>query len=190
MQEIVDLFEHKELDFSNWKAAGFRRLKDLLRKANLPDSEHFRTKISRYSILQYYQVSRLVFNLQKGNQLRLQLTQFESLLDTGLIFSKSLSKMCKLLQEGDKDEDSCHVKWDCDIGSPIERKVWCRFHAYVAEISANIAICKAFVKLRSRWYLFPSRLQKMLPGLDSKCWRCLKERGLGAWPIFGGAALR
>lgn len=101
-------------------------------------------------MLQYYQVSSLIVKLQKGNQLRSQLTKFDSLLDTGLIFSKSLSTMYKLLQEGDKEDDFCSEKWECDIGRPFEKKGWGQSPADVAEISANIAIREAFVKVRRK----------------------------------------
>lgn len=177
LQELPDLFELGKLDLSIWKEARFGRFKDLLLRENFPEIEYFQTKVSRFNTLQYYQVRSLLTSLRKNNQMKSQLTNFEISLLTGSIFSKSFSKIYGILQEGEKIDDSYCKIWECDIGRPIERKHWYQTNAYMSKISANIAIRETYLKIRNRWYLVLTRLQKMFPEMDPKCWRCLKERG-------------
>lgn len=58
-------------------------------------------------------------------------------------------------------------KWECEICIAIMETDWLRSSKYVLDISANITIHEAFVKLRSRWYLVPTRLHKMFLNMDT-----------------------
>lgn len=63
-------------------------------------------------------------------------------------------------------------KWERDIGVQIQEQDWGHTHKYVLDISANTAIREAFIKLRNRWYLVPTRIHKMFPEANPQCWRC------------------
>lgn len=69
------------------------RIKDLLTKGHISTQDYYQSKIPNFNVLHYYQIRSIVIHLQKSNQWWTQLSEFESLLEVGSIFFKTLSKM-------------------------------------------------------------------------------------------------
>lgn len=97
--------------------------------------------------------------------LRIQLTKFECLLESGTIFVPDYAI-----------DYSCCRKWEHELGKPIDIEDWRNASTSIFDLPVNIAIREAYLKVRNQWYLVPARLQ-MYPDIDPHCWRCQKELG-------------
>lgn len=66
-------------------------------------------------ILQYDQVKNAIAALQKKRLIRGQLTKFESLLESGALFSRPLSKVCNVLIDSRKMSETYWFQWEKDL---------------------------------------------------------------------------
>lgn len=83
-----------------------------------------------------------------------------------------------MLLEFNQLDKNCCGQWKREVGKEIVESDEFPSSKYILDMSANIAIRKAFFKIRNRWYLVPTRLHKMFPQQsDYKCWRCTSEWG-------------
>lgn len=94
-------------------------------------------------------MKRKIKSLQWNNCLHTLPTKFESLFESGLIFTKTLSKLYELLRNKTDVDDGYCKKWGLDLRYEIPKDVWYSTHKYVLGISVNIAIREAFVKIRN-----------------------------------------
>lgn len=87
--------------------------------------------------------------LQKKHLIRDQLTKFESLLESGALFSKSLRKLYKLLTDNEKTRKKTNqFKWEKDLNVGVSRTEWAEADKYILDISVNVAICEAYYNLK------------------------------------------
>lgn len=118
--QFADYGESKHLDFTHWNKAGFNRFKDLLSRGQFPEFAYFFSKINGCNRLQYYQVRRLVKNLERKR--RTNLSKLEGLLVSRVILRKPLSKIYTLLVEKSGPDNTNSKKREREIGKEIREK--------------------------------------------------------------------
>lgn len=93
------------------------------------------------------------------------MTSFETSLQTGVVFKRTLSKIYAVLQQNKGQADIGRIRWERDQReiSPAE---WYYIHILIRTVSINSAIRENFDKLGQRWYMTPLTVHKMFPELD------------------------
>lgn len=85
--------------------------------------------------------------------------------------------MYQILQEEEGIDHSCCRTWERDLGRPIDIEDWQNASACILDLSVNIAIREAYLKVRHCWYLVPMRLQKMYPNTVPPLLEMLERTG-------------
>lgn len=151
----------------------------MLVKGHLTDLEYFQYRLATLNTIHDYQIKSAITAFQSGNPWWTLLSKFESFLNSGTIYSKTLSKIYQVLLDEGTSDDICRQRWKRNIGVQIQEQIWNYTHKNVLDISANIAIREAFIKLRNHWYLVPTRIHKIFSEANPQCWRCNND--LGTW---------
>lgn len=119
----------------------------------------------------------VISDLFKAQLIRKDLTKFDKLLENRGVFRKTLSvTYIKPPQDSDA-ADLCWLRWERELHKEITQEEWYATHKNIRYRSTNVAIRQKMFKLRHRWYMMPSRLQKMFPKMKDCCWRCEKQKG-------------
>lgn len=69
-------------------------------------------------------------------------------------------------------KDSARIYWEIDLGRHISDLTWEKLCSFNGSFSLNVSVKEQHYKLLHRWYLTPSRLSKIYPEGDYKCWKC------------------
>lgn len=106
--------------------------------------EYLNSRAEGVNVLQYNQVKNMVNKLLKKQVVRKELIKFESLLHSGDIFKKILSKIYTLLLDTEKMEDERQQSWERNIQGAIEWNEWQATNNYIRLISSNITIHESY----------------------------------------------
>lgn len=90
--------------------------------------------------------------------------------------TKLLSKLYKILSINEEPWERVKSQWEKDLAVSWTEEEWLNLKKSNIFCSQSTTIWENCYKTIYRWHLVPSKLKKMFPQSDGKCWHCQKDK--------------
>lgn len=126
----------------------------------------------------YLQIRHFLHSLQPDADLHRELTPFEPLCTSPEPQRHLISTIHALFfPPYDIKEDKLIKQWETDLNLTVTPDEWRNIHNHIHKGSINIATQECRYKIFTKWYRTPDKINKFLPNISPKCWRCNAARG-------------
>lgn len=136
-------------------------------------------KLPDYNIplYKYLQIRHFINSLQPTANLHRELTPFERLCNSQEPQRHLISTIHALLfTSHDIKEDKLLIQLKTELNQVFTPDEWRNVLTHIHKGSINVAIQECKFKIYTKWYRTPDKINKFIPNVSPKCWRCNAAR--------------